>query len=792
MLKHSFLIIFRNFVRSKNTFFINLIGLSTGLACTILIYLWVNDELNFDKFNTKEDQLYQVMANHHNTDRIITQEATPDLLANALAEELPEVESAASVFSMQLVSQPVLSLKNKNIKAAGQFASEDFFKIFSYKLIQGNKDRVLSDKKSIVISKQLALKFFHTTENIIGRTLEWQWVNTYEPVVVSGVFDGTPPNSSRQFDFVLSIRAWTDFSNRVGRAISWYNHAPSTYLILKKGTDIEQFDKKIAGFIKSKDENSIVTLFVRKYSDGYLYGKYENGMQNGGRIEYVRIFSIIAIFILIIACINFMNLYTAKVGSRLKEVGIKKTLGAERKSLIFQYIGEATAMAVLSLLTATLLVEFLLPQFNEITGKNLTLYNDANIILFFPVIALFTGVLSGSYPALYLSRFNPIKILKGNTHNSFGEMLARKGLVIFQFMLSIIFIISVLVVYKQVEFIQTRNPGYEKDNIIYFEKEGTAAASPEGFLAEIKKIPGVVNASDIGSTIVGSQSTTGGVGWEGKNPEDVTYFEEVPVGYNMLETLGIEMKEGRTFSKEFGSDNSKIIFNEAAIKAMGLKDPIGKTVYHWSGNKEIIGVAKNFNFESFHEIVKPLLFKIAPEQTTKFMVKIEPGKEKETISKLQKFYGSYNPGYTFDFKFLDEDYQAQYSTEKRVETLSKYFAGLAIMISCLGLFGLAAFTAEKRTKEIGIRKVLGAKTNRLVFLLTKHFLYLILISILMATPIAWYIVKIWLQDFAYRIELSWWMFVIPGGIALLIASLTVSFQTIKAAIANPVESLRYE
>ncbi|MEJ2505110.1 MAG: ABC transporter permease, partial [Ignavibacteriaceae bacterium] len=474
MLKHFYLIIYRSFKRFKGTFLINLIGLSTGLSCAILIYLWVNDELNFDKFNTKDDQLYQVMANHHNTDRIVTQEATPDLLANALAEELPDVESATSVFSMQLVSQPVLSLKNKNIKAVGQFASKDFFKVFSYTLIQGDRNQVLSDKKSIVISKQLALKLFNTTEDIIGKTLDWQWISTNEPVAITGVFEGTPPNSSKQFDFILSIKAWTDFSNRVGRSINWDNHAPSTYLVLRKGTDIEQFDKKIAGFIKSKYENSTVTLFTRKYSDNYLYGKYENGIQTGGRIEYVRIFSVIAIFILIIACINFMNLYTARVGNRLKEVGIKKTLGAGRRSLILQYMGESTAMAVLSLLTATLLVEFFLPQFNEITGKNLTLYNDANVLLFFPAIALFTGILSGSYPALYLSRFNPVKILKGNTQNSFGEMLARKGLVIFQFMLSIIFIISVLVVYKQVEFIQTKNPGYAKDNTIYFDKEGTA------------------------------------------------------------------------------------------------------------------------------------------------------------------------------------------------------------------------------------------------------------------------------------------------------------------------------
>jgi ABC-type antimicrobial peptide transport system permease subunit len=792
MLKHYFLIILRNFLRFKNTFLINLIGLSTGLACVLFIYLWVNNELNFDKFNEEDARLYQVMANHNNADRIITMESTPDLLAETMAEELPEVEYAAAVFSMQLISNPVLSLKDKNIKAAGRFAGKDYFKIFSYKLIQGNKNHVLSDKKSIVVSRQLALKLFNTTENIVGKTLEWQWVGINEPVVISGVFEGTPPNSSLQFDFIISIEAWKDFSNKMGRSINWDNHAPSAYLVLRKGTDIEQFNKKIAGFIKSKYTDSRVTLFTRKYSDGYLYGKYENGKLAGGRIEYVRIFSIIAIFILVIACINFMNLSTAKAGSRLKEIGIKKSIGAGRKSLILQFIGESLVMTLLSLAMAFILVELFLPQFNNITGKQLFLHFNFNFILVLFIIALFTGLLSGSYPALYLSRFNPVNIMKGKSGNSTWELLARKGLVIFQFCISVIFIVSVLVVYRQVEFIQTKNPGYEKDNIIYFDKEGKASANYETFLAELKKVNGVVNASIIGSTVVGHQNSTAGIGWEGKNPGDVIYFEEVCVGYNMLETLGIEMKEGRTFSREFGAENSKIIFNEAAINVMGLKDPLGKKVFHWSGEKEIVGVVKNFHFESLHEVVKPLLFRIEPLYTTKFMAKLKEGKEKEAIERLQRFYKEYNAGYSFDFKFLDEDYQAQYASEKRVETLSKYFAGLAIIISCLGLFGLASFTAEKKTKEIGIRKVLGANTKGIVILLSKDFLYLILISLVIASPLAWYITNNWLQDFAYRIDLTWWMFALAGGIALAIALATVSFQAIKAATANPVESLRYE
>ncbi len=467
MLKHNLLIIYRNIKRHKNAFLINLVGLSTGLACFLFIYLWVNNELNFDRFHEKNTWLYQVMANHNNADRIVTMENTPDLLAETIAKELPEIEYATSEISSKLLGKFVVSIKDKFIKADGQFAGKDYFNIFSYKLIEGNKNQVLQDKNSIVISKQLAEKLFSTTKNIIGKTIDWGLLNINEKAVVSGVFEDTPPNSSAQFEFVLSFEAWKDFSAKMNRPISWDNHAPSTYFTLKEGSSIEQLNKKIAGFIKAKYDNSRVTLFTRKYSDGYLYGKYENGRLVGGRIEYVRIFSIMAIFILLIACINFMNLSTAKAGSRLKEIGIKKAVGADRKSLIFQFMVESTFMAFLSLLIAVVLVELFLPQFNEITGKHIAIIFNSNFILLFSAIVLITGLLSGSYPALYLSRFNPVKILKSKTNSSNTELFARRGLVIFQFTLSIILIISVIVINKQIQFIQTKNPGYERERNLF-------------------------------------------------------------------------------------------------------------------------------------------------------------------------------------------------------------------------------------------------------------------------------------------------------------------------------------
>jgi ABC-type antimicrobial peptide transport system permease subunit len=758
----------------------------------LLIYLWVNDELNIDKFNKKDSQLYQVMENAKLSNETTTQAYTPDLLAETLAKEVSEVEYAAAVTPSFFFGKIPISTADRKFKAVGEFASKDFFNVFSYHLIQGNKNKVLSAGNSVVISKQLALRLFGTTENVIGKSIDYELLQFRNQTVVSGIYEDVPSNSSEQFDFVLSFGAWLDLCKAIHRPVNWDNHAPYTYIILKKGTDIARFNNKISGFIKSKFSYSNVNLFARPYSAGYLYNKYENGKQAGGRIEYIHLFSIIAIFILIIACINFMNLSTAKASKRIKEVGIKKAVGAPRKALVFQYLGESIFMSLLSLILALVLVELLIPEFNIITGKHLSLNFEANLIIPFLGITLFTGLVAGSYPALYLSGFNPVLILKGKLNSSTGEQWARKGLVIFQFTLSVIFIVAVLVVYKQMEFIQTKNLGYNKDNIIYFDKEGKITEHQDAFISGLKNIPGVINASGVSQNLIGPNSTTIGVTWEGKNPKDIVQFTDLNVDYGMIETLGIKMKAGRAFSRDFGSDSTGIIFNEAAIKIMGLKDPIGKVVNLWGKNVHIVGVTKDFNFESLHENVKPFLFILSPKRTIIIMAKIMAGREQETINKIQALYQSYNPGYSFDYKFLDEDFQAQYVAEQRVAQLSRYFAGITVIISCLGLFGLAAFTAERRRKEIGIRKVLGAGDFRIVYLLSGDFTKLVLAAIVIALPVAYLIAKYWLYSFAYRINLEPWYFFSAGLAALLITWLTVGVQAVKAASANPIKALKYE
>ncbi len=789
MFRHNLLITYRNFRRFKASFFINLVGLSTGIACALLIFLWVNDELSIDRFHENGSQLYQVMEHSEEAGYISTSRSTSGPIGAALAEEMPEVVAAATALRMGN-SNYTLSVNDSDMKATGLYVSADYFKLFSYELIQGQEDLVLSDKKSMVISEDLAMALFGTTKNVIGEVVEWEHE---KQLSVSGVFRNIAANSSVRFDFVLSFEGFSDEHEWV---TNWYHSSPKTYVLLREGTDIDQFNSKIVDLIRDKTEGkaSHRSPFITSYADAYLYNHYENGQQAGGRIEYVWLFSIVALFILLIACINFMNLSTARASRRMREIGVKKVMGANRRTLILQYLGESTAMALLSLVVALVFVAVFLPQFNLITEKQLSL--DFNVILILSLLGmvLLTGLMAGSYPALYLSGFSPNMVLKGKSGNFMGELWARKGLVIIQFTLSVILIVSVWVVYKQVEFVQTKNLGYEKDNIIFFRKEGLLWEKEKSktFLLELKNIPGVIDASAIAHDMTGHYMSTYAVNWAGKDPEDRTSFENITVDYGMMALLGIEMKAGRGFSEAFGADTTKIIFNEAAIEFMGLTDPIGKIVKLYGEDKEIIGIAKDFHFESFHEQVKPLFFRLTPRFTTNVMAKIEAGKEKETMKNLRQFYQAFNPGFPFDYKFLDEEYQALYAAEKRVAILSRYFAILAVLISCLGLFGLAAFTAERRIKEIGIRKILGSSEIGIFYLLSGDFTKMVLVAILIALPLSYHLTRQWLENFAFHIDLEWWLFASSGVLALLIAWLTVGIHTFKAARANPVECLKDE
>lgn len=792
MLKNYIKIAWRNLLKDPQFTLLNLVGLSTGLACSLLIWLWVTDELNVDKYNKNDQRIYQVMANVKTEDGIRTMSSTPGLLGEALNGSIPEIGRSVSILPASwFSSQGIITTGENKIKAAGEYVSNGYFDVFTLNYIQGNKEQLFAGTNSIAISRDLAIKIFGTTQEVVGKTINWDQWEFSGPFTISGIFEKTPPNATEQFDVLLNYDLVLE---KRPYLLNWGNSDPNTYVLLKEDANISNVNSKITDLIQSKHTEKNKASFLVRYSDRYLYGKYENGIQSGGRITYVKLFSLIAVVILIIACINFMNLSTAKSSRRIKEVGIKKVSGASRIELVLQYLGESLLMTFLSLIFAFLLIFLMLPFFNHLAGKQLSLQFDLSLILSILGITILTGLISGSYPAFYLSGFSPAAVLKGKLKTAVAEVLIRKGLVIFQFALSVIFIATVLIVYRQINYIQSKDLGYDRDHLIHFEiplendeAKLNAAAS---FVSELKSIPGVITAGSYSHNLTGDHGEIGGFQWPGKEPGKDINFANLEVGSNFLETAGIKIIEGRSFSPGINAIN-EIVFNQSAIKQMGLKDPIGKTVKFWDQTRTIVGIAKDFNFESLYATVKPAFFQVYPVMPN-ILVRIRAGMEKQTIERIRNSYMQFSPGMDFDYKFLDQDYQALYTSELRIGILSRYFAALAIIISCLGLFGLAAFTAQKRQKEIGIRKVIGATVSNIVLMLSGDFIKLIIASMLVAAPIAYYMIHKWLDAFAYRTDVPWWLFIVIGSLVLPIAFVTISFQAVKAALANPVNSLRAE
>lgn len=793
MLRNYFKIAFRKLSRNRQSTYLNLVGLSTGLACSLLIGLWVNDELSVDKFYQKDSQLYRVLSNLELENGILTMERTPFPLGAALAGQMPEVERAVSVnYGMDwFAGKGVASVGQNSVKAQSIFASKDYFNVFSYPLIEGNKDWVLSTKNGVVISEKLAQNLFNTTKNLVGKPLEWDHQMKFKvPLIVSGVMKNLPANASNQFDLIFHFDLLLEGDSG---AKDWAGSYSNTTLVLKAGTDIAQFNRKIADFLHVRDPNSTQTLFVEPFSDRYLYANFKNGIQAGGRIEYVRMFSFIALFILLIACINFINLTTAQAAQRTKEIGVKKTLGASRKSLVVQLFGESLLLSCLSAVMAVGLVFAFLPLFSEITAKPIQVALTVNLVLGLVLVVLVTAFLAGVYPAFYLSGFNPVTVLKGKLPVTLGNLFVRQGLVVFQFGISVVFIIGFLVINRQIDYTQTRHLGYDRSNVITFAREGAVEESTEAFLSEINKIAGIERVATMPGSILAGTDRQAGFSWRGQQSDMGYLFKSPRISYDVIETLGMTLVAGRTFSKQFGDDESRIILNESAAKMMNLKAPVGMTIKQGDGYSQIIGVVKDFQYGSMHQPIEPLIFRFRTAQTSPHvMLRIKAGAEEAVIAQVKALYEKFHPKYAFEYSFLDADYQKLYAAEQRTGVLASIFAVLAILISCLGLFGLAAFTAQKRQKEIGIRKVVGATTSQIVTLLSQDFLKLVLIAFVLAAPVAWYAMNEWLQGFAYKVDIEWWVFALTGVVATSVALLTISFQSIKAALMDPVKSLRSE
>lgn len=789
MLVHTLLITWRNAFRNKNSFIINLAGLAIGLSVALLIYLWVNDELAIDHFHEKE--VYQVMRRlTHDEGDVEIFHNNSDMLAPALREEMPEIEQVVAFSDFPV--KGVLSNSEKRFKTSGRFADPGFFTMFSYKLIAGDPSTVLKEKFSLVISDELAQKFFGTTEGIIGNQLsldEEKYAGTF---FVSGVFEQTRLNSE-PFDFVGTYEYYRAHNSM---NIHWDSNTVDTYVTLRPGTDADAFDLKIRDFVRMKFEAKhgkenlhwIGQLFVRPFAERYLYNTYDNGIQSGGRIEYVVLFIIIGALILLIACINFMNIVTAQASKRMKEIGIRKVAGAGRRVIALQYLTEAVITATVALMISLVAIVVVLPEFNELSGKSLSLLLNTPITISMITITLITGLVAGSYPAFYLSAFQPIETLKGKLRSAFGEVLARKVLVTFQACISILLVIAVLIVRQQVNFTQSKNLGYNRNNVITFETEGELQFKHMNTLMNaLRNISDIAYTSNMGGNLTGTHGGGGGVVWEGKDHR--VEFAALYANFDLMETLEMSMAAGRMFSRDFPSDSAAVIFNETAIRQMNLKDPIGQKVKLWGQEATVIGVVKDFHFESLYDNVKPFMFRFS-KFGENVVIKIQPGREREAIAAIEKVYANFNPGIPLNYRFLDDEYAALYKAEQRVGDLFFYFAGVAIFISALGLFGLVSFATERRRKEIGLRKVLGASEIGIILLLSGDFLKLVILASLIALPIGYFGAEEWLNTFAFRIELHWWDFILSCAGMLLIAWLTIGSQAFKAARSNPVDTLR--
>lgn len=792
MINNYFKLAWRSLVRNKSFSAINIFGLALGITTSLLILLWVGDERAMDAFHANGPRLFQVYERTIHDGKTDAGYATQGLLAEELKRVIPDVQHAAAFdYAAPPGTGNTLQVDNKITKMTGFFAGEDFFRMFSFPLLSGRAETVLHSPNEIAISRSLAAYFFGSPAAAIGKTIRFEDKETLQ---VTAVFENIPTHSSLQFDF---LRSWVDYVKQNDWVNNWGNASPSSFLQLRAGADPAGVEAKIKDFLArytQKTKGFRMELSLQPYPEKYLYSTFKDGRVDGGRIEYVRLFTGVAIFILLIACINFMNLATAQSAKRAREVGLRKVIGAARSSLILQFIGEALLLTGLSVLVALALAGALLPPFNELTGKQLSLpLSDPAFAGTLLVIGVTTALVAGSYPALFLSSLQPVRVLKGTLKFDWKATALRKGLVVFQFTLSIVLMIGMMVVRRQVNYIQTKNLGYDREGLVYIPIEGDLIKKYALFKEEAGKLTGVTDISKMRNSPTVIEHHTGSIGWPGKDPNLHLSFADGVVGYDFVKTMKLQLKEGRDFSPAFSSDSVGFLLNESAVNSIGLQHPVGAALSWGARRGTVIGVLKDFHFNSLHQTIDPLVVRLDENWGWgTILVRIRAGNTREALTGLEKLCKTINPKFPFTYQFSDLEFDRQYKSEMVVSHLANGFAFLAILISCLGLFGLATFTAAQRTKEIGIRKVLGATAAAIAFLLSGDFLKIVAIAIVVAVPIAWLIMHQWLQQFAYKTGMEWWMFGGAGLATLFIALLTVSYQSIKAALVNPVKSLKSE
>jgi ABC-type antimicrobial peptide transport system permease subunit len=791
MIKNFFKIAYRNILRNKGFSFINISGLAIGMASAVLILLWIQNEMSHDKFHAKGDRIYTANNRDKFNGEVWAWATTPTVLAPALKMAYSsDIEDAVrSNFANFL-----FTVGDKHLNVQGNFVDSGFLNVFSFPLLEGNPTQALSGNYNIVITQKLAKKLFGNDE-AMGKVIRIDSVDNFK---VAGVLKDLPNNTAFNFEYLLP---WA-YREKINRPdLSWGNNSIQTYILLRPGVSQKAFDAKIKNITIDHTKNtaspSTTQVFTQLFSDQWLYSKSENGKYVGGRIEQVKLFAIIAGFILLIACINFMNLSTARSEKRAKEVGIRKVVGAQKRWLITQFIGESILLSFLAAILAIIIVEISLGGYNTLVGKEL--YIDfSNPYFWFAAIGfiLFTGLLAGSYPAFYLSSYQPVKVLKGTFKAAHALVTPRKILVVLQFTFAIALIICTIIVEQQIKYAQSRDTGYDKNKLVYTFIQGDNEKHYDLIKNELLSSGAAVSVTKSMSPITQRWSDSWGFSWPGSKPGDNKIdFIRFSTDADFVKTMGVTLLEGRDIDiKNYPGDSTSVLLNETAVKVMNLKHPVGTTIKEEGGGEwHVVGVIKDFVFESPYQKIQQLMVNGPAAWFNVIHYKLNPSLSTDkALAMARKIFDKYNPQYGFDYHFVDEAYAQKFEQEKRTGTLAGLFAGLTIFISCLGLFGLATYMAENRIKEIGVRKVLGASVAGITALLSKDFLKLVIISFIIASPIAWFAMDKWLQTYNYRVHIEWWVFAMTAIVSIIIAIITVSYQAIKAAITNPVKSLRSE
>jgi len=800
---------FRSLMKNKGFTFINVLGLALGLATCLLIVFYVFDELSYDRYNTKADRIYRVNEDLKLGENNVLYAVCMPPLAQALKSDFPYVENTVRIkyAGLSHVKKGTTNIPENKIA----FADPSLFDVFTLPMVNGSPATALAEPNSVVITETIAKKYFGST-NVVGKTLTFENNAFYK---VTGVIREMPLQSHFNYDFFISMSTFPD-----SRSAQWLRSDYNTYVLFKDAADHKKLEAAFPAFLNKysgpemqsqlkmsmaafEKAGSFFRLNLTPLTDIHLRSKRTGELGPNSTIEYVYIFSAIALFILIIACVNFMNLSTARSSNRAREVGVRKVLGSSKTHLVFQFLAESILVTIAATAIALFAAIALLPAFNQLAGKDIVV-NSHTFAWLLPallIIVLVVGSLAGSYPAFFLSAFQPIDVLKGKLTAGFKNGGLRSVLVVFQFSISIFLIIGTLVIYKQLHYIQTRDIGYNRNQVLVVQNTFELNNQAQTFKQEIKQLPGVENATLTGFLPTSSAKNTSIFFKDASFDQKKALFPQTwEVDEDYINTLGMKMAVGRSFSAQMQTDSSGIIINEAAAKFLGLKDPLNKPLYRSNGGKQdlanskayhIIGVVKDFNFSSLHDVISPMVLVLA-HNTGALSIRVNTKNLPALMSQIQNKWSGLSPNVKMNYSFMDEDFDALYRSEQRMGTVSVAFASLAIIIACLGLFGLAAYAAEQRTKEIGIRKILGASISTIAAMLSLDFIKLVFIAILISLPVGWFLMNKWLQDFAYRVNIQWWILPLAGVTAILIAFITISFQSIKAALTNPVESLRSE